>query len=208
MIEALITGGITGAIASGLIVWLAKAVMTERIKNSIKHEYDTKLEAHKSELKSEMDKNVEVFKAEVRANELVNTTRWKMKRDACLAALDVIDALWSNMDWTGADQKGRQVQSGAIERQDAPDIKSVRSTYSLLVLCCDNEDTLLQYQRCLKMTDDFSGDAIVDLRNAVRRELGFGNDFDFDRARAFIGRVNRQDPSKATQADASGAADL
>ena len=34
-----------------------------------------------------------------------------------------------------------------------------------------------------------AGDTIVDLRNAIRKELGFGDQINFDRASAFIGNI-------------------
>ena len=41
---------ITGGSASAIVVWLARNWISERIKNSIKHEYDAKLETHKAQL--------------------------------------------------------------------------------------------------------------------------------------------------------------
>ena len=48
---------------SGLLVWLTKSWISERLKNAIKHEYDEKLETHKAQLKREYDKEIEEFKA-------------------------------------------------------------------------------------------------------------------------------------------------
>ena len=41
MIENFLPGLASGGLAGAAVVWLTKSVLTERIKNSIKHEYDT-----------------------------------------------------------------------------------------------------------------------------------------------------------------------
>lgn len=43
-----------GSIGGGIIVWLARTWISERLKQSIQHEYDQKLETHKTELRSSM----------------------------------------------------------------------------------------------------------------------------------------------------------
>jgi hypothetical protein len=191
MIANILAGVASGGLAGALVIWLAKSVITERIKNAIKHEYDIRLENHKSSLKSELEKQIEVFKSQVRAQESVVNTKWEIKRDACLKALDIVDAFWANIEWTGKDAKGKEIDASAIEKQDAPAIEYIRSCYNSLALSCDGDSVLREYKRCLQITGDFKGDAIVDLRNAIRKELGFGADIDFDRATAFIGRVNK-----------------
>jgi hypothetical protein len=40
------------------------------------------------------------------------------------------------------------------------------------------------------MLGPIRGDAIVDFRNAIRKELNFGNEIDVDRKKAFIGRIH------------------
>ena len=51
MIESIIAGTISG----GAISWLLKSWISERLKNSIKHEYGAKLESYKSDLKRDND---------------------------------------------------------------------------------------------------------------------------------------------------------
>jgi hypothetical protein len=50
--------------ASG-IIFLAKTWMSERIKNSIKNEYDQKLETHKAELKAKSDIEIERLRSQL-----------------------------------------------------------------------------------------------------------------------------------------------
>lgn len=50
---------------SAFVVWLAKSWISERLKNSIKHEYDEKLETHKIELRSQSDIEIEKLKSQL-----------------------------------------------------------------------------------------------------------------------------------------------
>lgn len=50
------------ATTSGL-VWLVKTVISERLKNAIKSEYDQKLETHKAQLKAQSDVEIEKLKS-------------------------------------------------------------------------------------------------------------------------------------------------
>src|SRR5690349_19734386 len=95
IVSALTAGGVAGA----AVVWLAKTVITERVKNAIQFEYSTKLESQRSELRQLVDTNLEVHRATVREKDRIATERWNLKRDACLAALDVVDRVMSNLDW-------------------------------------------------------------------------------------------------------------
>ena len=191
MIENILTGIASGGLSAALVLWLAKSVLTERIKNAIKHEYDIRIENHKSSLKSELEKQIEVFKIQIKAQESIVQTKWEIKRDACLKALDIVDAFWANIEWKGMDAMGKEIDSSTIEKQDPPSIEDIRNCYNSLSLSCDSDSVLREYKRCLQFSGELSGDAIVDLRNAIRKELGFGEDIDFDRAGAFIGRVNK-----------------
>ena len=56
---------ISGLLTAGLI-FLCKSVISERLKNAIKNEYDLKLENYKNKLKFESDANIEKLKAELR----------------------------------------------------------------------------------------------------------------------------------------------
>ena len=49
----------------GLVIFLARHLILERLKNSIKHEYDKELETHKANLKRDYDVQVEHLKAQL-----------------------------------------------------------------------------------------------------------------------------------------------
>jgi hypothetical protein len=56
----------TSAISTVLVAtlgWATKSIISERLKNAIKHEYDEKLATHKAELKSQSDVEIERLKS-------------------------------------------------------------------------------------------------------------------------------------------------
>jgi hypothetical protein len=65
-----------GSIAAG-ITWLARNWLSERLKQSIQHEYATQLEAHKATLKSEMDMKLIEAQARLTSENAVAIERFK-----------------------------------------------------------------------------------------------------------------------------------
>ena len=49
----------------GAGIWLARSWLSERLKNSIRAEYDQKLETHKAQLKSQSDIAIERLRADL-----------------------------------------------------------------------------------------------------------------------------------------------
>ena len=72
-----ISSAASSAVLSGLLLWLTKTWVSERLKNAIKAEYDTKLESHKAQLKAEYDKKVETHKAQLKAESDVELEKLK-----------------------------------------------------------------------------------------------------------------------------------
>lgn len=62
---------------AGFLLWVTKAWLSERLKNAIKAEYDTKLESHKAQLKSEYDTKLESHKSELKAKSDLELERLK-----------------------------------------------------------------------------------------------------------------------------------
>lgn len=123
---------------------------------------------------------------------LVNE-RWKrgehrreVKRKACLEALAIVDAHFSNQDWSGIDDP---------ERQPSPSIERAREVYNNLCLACNDGDVLESYKKCLGFYGPFNAGDIVGLRSAIRNELGFGKLIDTNRQSAWIARINRRGSS-------------
>ena len=114
----------------------------------------------------------------------------ELKRQACLDALDVVDAAMSQLEWK--DDKGNVLP---VAKQEL-NIDSARGAFNQLALTCANPEIVEKYVEALGIrTPDeppitSRGDLIVDLRNKMRTELGFGEPLDFDRRKAWIGNLD------------------
>lgn len=73
----MITSAAVSAVLTGLLLWLTKSWVSERLKNAIKNEYDEKLETHKSELKARSDADIETHKAKLRSQSDTEVERLK-----------------------------------------------------------------------------------------------------------------------------------
>lgn len=62
-----ITAATVSALLTGLLLWLTKSWIAERLKNAIKSEYDQKLETHKAELKARTNADIETHKAQLKS---------------------------------------------------------------------------------------------------------------------------------------------
>jgi len=61
----LLSSSVVSTAVVGAIVWLTRNVVTEHLKNSIKHEYDLKLESHRVRLAAENSQSLERLRAEL-----------------------------------------------------------------------------------------------------------------------------------------------
>jgi len=132
------------------------------------------------ELQAAVDRSLEYFKVELQTKRALRDEQWRFKRDACLKALAVADAMLSNYNYPN-------VSEGEIVKQDCS-TEEVRGCLNALACSCESSEVIEQLKKIL--FDSVSPDSIIDLRTAVRKELGFGLDsVDNDRERAFVGKV-------------------
>ncbi len=70
VIQLIASAGVNAAL-SAFIIWITKSWISERLAQSIKNEYDQKLETHKAQLKARSDVEIEKLKCElsISANE-------------------------------------------------------------------------------------------------------------------------------------------
>lgn len=126
------------------------------------------------------NKTIKEFESELKQKDLIKNERWKHKRDACFNALNIADALISNYSYENV--KEGDIKKGKVTTEE------VRKCFNDLACSCD--DTKVTDLLKKIMFDSITPDIIVDLRNAVRAELEFGNaEFDKDRYKAFVGKV-------------------
>ena len=80
----MITSASVSAILSGLLLWLTRSWISERLKGAIKDEYDHKLETHKAQLKAQTDTEIETHKARLKSQMDVEVE--KLKSNLSIAA--------------------------------------------------------------------------------------------------------------------------
>lgn len=61
----IITAAAVSAVLTGLLIWLTKSWISERLKNAIKSEYDQKLETHKAQLRAQSDIEIEKLRSQL-----------------------------------------------------------------------------------------------------------------------------------------------
>lgn len=59
----LITSATVSAVLTTLLLFITKSLISERLKNAIKNEYDEKLESHKTKLNAQSDVEIENLKS-------------------------------------------------------------------------------------------------------------------------------------------------
>jgi LPS O-antigen subunit length determinant protein (WzzB/FepE family) len=87
LLEIITSAGVSVLLTS-LLIYLSKTWISERLKNSIKNEYDQKLETHKAQLKAQTDIEIEKLKSSLSiaaAERQVKFTRLHIDRAAYIA---------------------------------------------------------------------------------------------------------------------------
>jgi hypothetical protein len=74
---AVISSAAVSLALCGMLLWLTKTWISERLKNAIKAEYDIKLESHKAQLKSTYDEKLETHKVQLKSQADVEVERLK-----------------------------------------------------------------------------------------------------------------------------------
>ena len=86
------------ALLVAILGWLCRAWITERLKGSIKHEYDDRLEKLKAELKTQGDAHLASLKAEVdrQAEKLriAATSFSEVQKATITKKIEAVDVLW------------------------------------------------------------------------------------------------------------------
>jgi hypothetical protein len=65
MFDTIVAAIMSSTVVTGMLIWLTKSWISERLQNSIRHEYDQKLESYKSQLKYQTDSELERIKADL-----------------------------------------------------------------------------------------------------------------------------------------------
>jgi len=106
---------------------------------------------------------------------------WQIKREACLRALNIANAVLSNHNYSNIKKEEIKPQFESIE--------NIRACFNELACTCDGPDVLNGLKKI--MFESVTPAEIVNLRTAVRKELGIkGGAIDVDTNKAFLGQVN------------------
>lgn len=132
----------------------------------------------------EITSKIETIRKEIEYQGNIKTHRFDLKRKACLNALRVANSVLSNYEYDNA-------KKGDIKPQYM-NVDEVRACIDELACTCETSSVLDILKKIMfEKVSPVSPDIIVDLRNAIRNELGFSNkEIDTDREKSFIARVN------------------
>jgi hypothetical protein len=130
----------------------------------------------------EITRKIESVKGEISRVNSVEELKRKLKYEACLEALTVIDAYFSHL---------------FVDLHPTPQPVSTvraREVHSKLMLSCNNVLIIEKFAEIYfgpptgKLRPPFT-DSLNEFRNLIRLELGFGSPLPFDKDRAWIGRA-------------------
>ncbi|MDP3049232.1 MAG: hypothetical protein Q8N12_07395 [Thermodesulfovibrionales bacterium] len=94
MIPSILSGGVTGAV----LVWLLRGWISERLKQSIQHEYSQKLATHKAEL----DTRIQAIQHENQLHQLHTSLFFDHQRNAfagLLAKIAEVNQIWIDQEY-------------------------------------------------------------------------------------------------------------
>ncbi|MDP2279388.1 MAG: hypothetical protein Q8K51_14320 [Nitrospirota bacterium] len=99
-LSLLSAAGVSAAL-SGAVIWLARNWIGERLRNSIKHEYDLKLSALNNELRTQADAQAAQLKASIEREaekiRFATSSIGESQKAAITRKLDGIDTLWTGV---------------------------------------------------------------------------------------------------------------
>ena len=112
----LLASAAVSAVLTAALIWLSKSWISERLKNSIKHEYDQKLETHRAQLSAHSAVETERLRSQLNMQATEHAVRFQGLHEksadviAEMYAL-LVEAHWkassfaSPMEWTGEPDK-------------------------------------------------------------------------------------------------------
>lgn len=146
----------------------------------------------------EITQKVESVKAEISRSQSVFQAKYRLKHDACLEALKMVDAHFSH---TLQDPDGQSIVKQFASTEHA------RECHNKLILACENTEILAVFDEIMfgpKNTDGQTTpptDLLNRFRNLIRHELGFGGDIELDRDRAWFGKVGCEPRRESEEAE-------
>jgi hypothetical protein len=127
-----------------------------------------------------LTREMELVKAEISEQQGFKDAKYRLKHDACLKALSLIDAMFSHQ------------LEGDISKQYAS-TEEARECHSMLILSCESTALLVKFDQIVfrdsKGKQPAPTNLLNEFRNLVRQELGFGSPLALNEDRAWFGKV-------------------
>ncbi len=132
----------------------------------------------------ELTRLVEAVKAEMQKDWMIAETKFKLKHEALLGSLVVLDGYFSSvLVEFGKPPAAKQYSS----------INDVRQCHSKLLLTCDSAELVNTFVSLMFPCENDTTSPTVKLnhyRRLVRKELGFGDGFNFSEDCAFVSTIS------------------
>lgn len=128
-------------------------------------------------IKNHFDKQLIQLKEKVAKLEKQSFEIWQMKRDACNEALEIINAYYTNLNWSGID-------NSKIIKEEI-DIIRIRKCQNQLATTCNNSNVITTFNKIIFHQNNFNADILIDLRQEIRIELGLEK-FEENRDEVFL----------------------
>lgn len=128
---------------------------------------------------AEITREVEDVKAEIAKQTKIDELKYKLKYEACMGALSIIDAHFSH---TLTPPEGGEIVKQFASTEEA------RTCHSKLVLTCESPDLISKFNEIIFGSNDTTAptDLLNEFRNLVRDELGFGGYVEIDREKSWF----------------------
>jgi len=135
----------------------------------------------------EITRKIEGVKLELGKSKEIESIKYNLRYDACLLSLNLVDASLSHI---------LTADNGAVIVKQHASTKEARECHSKLILSCVNIDLIDKFHDVMfgqKASDEAKVpplDVLNEYRNLIRKELGFGEELEFDRERVWFGKLN------------------
>lgn len=140
MLETITASILSSAFVTGLLLWLVRSWISERLKNAIRYEYDQKLESHKIQIRHESERELEHIRAELQIDaerrsiqyskiftEIAETVAGTYER--LVTAKDAVASYVSLIEWNGEPSKGEKRKVAGKALQDFIDYFKIKKIY-------------------------------------------------------------------------------
>jgi len=138
--------------------------------------------ATKQDIES-ITKKIEGVKAEFQRNQMIESDKMKLKHEALLESLRMVDAYFSHI-LTKNVPKHPTKQFASITE--------IRECHNKLILSLDNPEIIKVFLEIMFHDDKDTiapTDKLNRFRNLIRKELGYGNELQLDRNKAWFGNI-------------------